>query len=269
MKRFSELLRVAPGARPRLRDADAGRRFGWQEDAARTQTLDLKARLNALQHRLIVDGRYGLLIVLQAIDGGGKDSTVHHVVSAFNPQGCTVSAFKAPSVEEQRHDYLWRVHARVPARGEIGVFNRSHYEDVLIARVDALVARRVWRARYEQINAFEAMLHAADIKVLKFFLHISRAEQQRRFEERVRDRAKNWKFDPDDLRKRGQWQAYRRAFQDMLARCSTRDAPWYVVPADHRWLRDLAVAQIIADALDALPLRLPPPSFDPKRLRIR
>jgi len=269
LKRFRELLRVAPGARPRLLDEDAGRHFGWHEDAARAQTLELKARLNALQHRLIVDGRFGLLIVLQAIDGGGKDSTVHHVVSAFNPQGCTVSSFKAPSVEELRHDYLWRVHARVPGRGEIGVFNRSHYEDVLIARVDALVERPVWRARYEQINAFEAMLQAADITVLKFFLHISRAEQRRRFEERLHDRHKNWKFEPDDLRKRGQWQAYRRAFQDMLARCTTRAAPWYAVPADHRWLRDLAIAQIIADTLEALPLRLPPPHFDPKRLRIR
>jgi PPK2 family polyphosphate:nucleotide phosphotransferase len=269
MKRFRELLRVAPGARPSLRDADAGRHFGWHEQAALAHTLELKARLNVLQHRLLVDGRFGLLIVLQAIDGGGKDSTVHHVISAFNPQGCTVTSFKTPSVEEARHDYLWRVHAHVPARGEIGVFNRSHYEEVLIARVDALIEPPVWRARYEQINAFEATLGAEGITVLKFFLHISRAEQRRRFEERLHDRAKNWKLEADDLRKRTQWQAYRHAFQDMLERCSTRHAPWYAVPANHKWLRDLAVAQIIADTLEALPLRLPPPRFNPQRLRIR
>jgi PPK2 family polyphosphate:nucleotide phosphotransferase len=269
VKRFRELLRVAPGARPSLREADATRHFGWHEAAAHTRTLELKARLNVLQHRLLLDGRFGLIIVLQAIDGGGKDSTVHHVISAFNPQGCTVTSFKTPSVEETRHDYLWRVHARVPPHGEIGVFNRSHYEGVLIERVDALVARPVWQARYEQINAFEEMLAAAGITVLKFFLHISRAEQRRRFEDRLHDRAKNWKLEPDDLRKRGQWQAYRHAFQDMLERCSTRTAPWYAVPADHRWLRNLAVAQIIADTLEDLPLRLPPPNFDPQRLRIR
>jgi PPK2 family polyphosphate:nucleotide phosphotransferase len=269
MRRLRELLRVAPGARPALRDAEAGRHFGWHEAAAQADTAELKTRLNLLQHRLIVDGRFGLLIVLQAIDGGGKDSTVHHVISAFNPQGCTVTSFKTPSLEEARHDFLWRVHARVPARGEIGVFNRSHYEEVLIARVDALVERPVWRARYAQINEFEAMLGAAGITVLKFFLHISRAEQRRRFEERLHDRAKNWKLEVDDLRKRRQWQAYRHAFQDMIERCGTRAAPWYVVPANHKWLRNLAVAQIIADTLEALPLRLPPPRFDPKRLRIR
>jgi polyphosphate kinase 2 (PPK2 family) len=139
---------------------------------------------------------------------------------------------------------------------------------VLVERIDALVERPVWRARYEQINAFEAMLHAERITVLKFFLHISRAEQRRRFEERLHDRTKNWKLEPDDLRKRRQWPAYRHAFQDMLQRCSTHHAPWYAVPADHKWLRNLAIAQIIADTLEALPLRLPPPRFDPKRLRI-
>lgn len=269
MKRFRKLLRVAPGSRPSLREADAGRHFGWHEQAARARTLELKAQLNELQHRLLIDGRFGLLIVLQAIDGGGKDSTVHHVVSAFNPAGCSVTSFKTPSAEELRHDYLWRVHAHVPPRGEIGVFNRSHYEEVLIARVDELVAPPVWRARYEQINAFEEVLAAAGITVLKFFLHISRAEQRRRFEERLRDPAKNWKLEADDLRKRAQWKAYRHAFQDMLERCSTRGAPWYCVPANHKWLRDLAIAQIIADTLAALPLRLPRPRFDPKRLRIR
>jgi PPK2 family polyphosphate:nucleotide phosphotransferase len=208
-----------------------------------------------------------VLVVLQAIDGGGKDSTIRHVFSAFNPQGCTVHAFKRPSAEELRHDFLWRVHPHVPPRGEIVVFNRSHYEDVLIARVDALVPRPVWQARYNQINQFERLLVENDVRVVKIFLHISKAEQRRRFEERIREPRKQWKFDPLDLVKRRQWSAYRQAYIAMLARCGTQHAPWYVVPADRKWLRDLAVAQILLAELRALKLRFPPPRFEPRKLR--
>jgi len=256
------------GKRIALHNSAARHTHGWDEARARAATALLAAEIGELQYRLYAEGRSGVLVVLQAIDGGGKDSTIRHVFSAFNPQGCTVRAFKAPSAEEQRHDYLWRVHQHVPPRGEITVFNRSHYEEVLVARVDSLVPQRVWQARYRHINEFERMLVESDIQVVKIFLHISRAEQRRRFEERVHEPRKQWKFDPQDLRKRAQWPAYSRAFGDMLGRCSTPLAPWYLVPADYKWLRDLAVAQIMATTLRALAPRFPPPRFDPRRMRV-
>jgi PPK2 family polyphosphate:nucleotide phosphotransferase len=266
--RLPELLRVRPGARLRLRDADAARRFGWSEEQAGPELVRMKARLGELQYQLYADGRCGLLVVLQAIDGGGKDSTIRHVCSAFNPQGCTVTAFKAPSAEELRHDYLWRVHQHVPARGEVGIFNRSHYEDVLVVRVDSLAPKSVWQRRYEEINAFERQLVHADIRVVKIFLHISRDEQKQRFQQRLDDPRKHWKFDPADLKKRAQWPQYQRAFEEVFQRCSTADAPWYVVPANHKWLRDLAVARILLEALEALPLKWPKPGYDPEKIRI-
>jgi PPK2 family polyphosphate:nucleotide phosphotransferase len=257
-------LRVRGRTHITLTEAAASHTHGWSEEPARAATARLIGELGELQYKLHADGRYGVLTVLQAIDGGGKDSTIRRVLSAFNPQGCTVHAFKTPSSEELRHDYLWRVHAQVPARGEIAVFNRSHYEDVLIARVDQLVPRPIWEARYRQINEFERMLTECDIKVVKIFLHISKAEQRRRLEERMRDPSKQWKFDPQDLVKRTQWQAYRQAFGDMLGRCNTRHARWYVVPANHKWLRNLAVAQIMYATLRSLPLRFPRPRFNPR-----
>lgn len=260
-------LRVRGRKHFSLTDSAAAKTHGWNEARARAATASLAAELGELQYKLHADGRFGVLAVLQAIDGGGKDSTIRHVFSAFNPQGCTVHAFKTPSSEELAHDYLWRVHAHAPSRGEMAVFNRSHYEDVLIARVDQLVPRPVWQARYRQINEFERMLAESDIKVVKIFLHISKAEQRRRFEERIHDRRKQWKFDPQDLVKRAQWQAYRQAFGDMLGHCNTSHAPWYVVPADHKWLRDLAVSQIMYATLRSLPLRFPPPRFN-ARLRV-
>lgn len=261
-------LRVRGGVRIKLHDFGAGRSYGWDEQKARAASARLAVELGELQYKLYAEGRHGVLVVLQAIDGGGKDSTIRHVFSAFNPQGCTVRAFKAPSAEELRHDYLWRVHQHVPPRGEIAVFNRSHYEDVLIARVDGLVPRPVWQARYRQINEFERMLVESDIRVVKLFLHISRAEQRRRFEERIHDPRKQWKFDPQDLVKRGQWPAYNRAYGDMLGHCSTPLAPWYVIPGDHKWLRDLAVAQVMVETLRALAPRFPPARFNPRRMRV-
>ena len=261
-------LRVHGRGRVKLKDATASHTHGWKEADARAATARLADELEELQYKLFADRRHGVLVVLQAIDGGGKDSTIRHVFSAFNPQGCTVRAFKAPSAEELAHDFLWRVHAHTPPRGEIAVFNRSHYEDVLVVRVDNLVPREVWQARYRQINEFERMLAENDIHVVKLFLHLSRAEQRRRFEERIRDPRKQWKFDPQDLDKRRQWPAYVQAFGDMLGRCNTRHAPWHVVPADHKWLRDLAVSQILYATLKSLPLRFPPPRVNP-RLRVR
>jgi len=262
-------LRVRTRSRVQLKDHQASRDFGWQEQRARDEFARLSSELAELQYKLYADGRFAVLVVLQAIDGGGKDSTIRHVFSAFNPQGCNVRAFKAPSAEELRHDYLWRIHQHVPARGEITVFNRSHYEDVLIVRVDELVARATWQARYQQINDFERMLDASNIKVVKIFLHISKAEQRQRLEERIREPRKQWKFEIGDLAKRGQWNAYQQAYGDMLGLCNTAHAPWYVVPADKKWLRDLAVAQILRHTLKSLPLRFPPPQFDPRKVRVK
>jgi PPK2 family polyphosphate:nucleotide phosphotransferase len=212
--------------------------------------------------------RYSLLVVLQAIDGGGKDSTIRRVIGAFNPQGCAVTAFKKPTDLELQHDFLWRVHQRVPERGTIAVFNRSHYEDVLVARVEELVPKDVWRARYDRINSFEEVLGESGTRVVKIFLQISRAEQKVRFEERLNAIDKQWKFDPDDLDKRRKWNLYRAAYRDALGLCSTAHAPWYVIPADRKWFRDFAVSQIVREELEALPLRWPKLPYDPAKIRV-
>jgi PPK2 family polyphosphate:nucleotide phosphotransferase len=215
-------------------------------------------RISKLQRVLFADGRFALLIVLQGRDASGKDGTIRHVFRAVNPQGCEVSSFKAPTEFEQRHDFLWRVHARVPGRAMIGIFNRSHYEDVLAARVRKLVPKRVWSKRYDIINAFEQSLAEQSVVILKFFLHVSREEQKRRFIDRLTDETKNWKFRPGDLEDRSLWDEYTDAYRDAIRRCSTREAPWYLVPADDKDVRDYLIARQIADTLEALDLRYPP-----------
>lgn len=268
-KPMRERLRVKPGKRVALDQelADSTPGVGTREEAE-AAFHDAHQRLAELQYQMYADGRFGLLVVLQAIDGGGKDSTIRNVFSAFNPQGCTVTSFKVPSAEERRHDFLWRIHKAVPARGEVAVFNRSHYEDVLVVRVDKLVPKDVWSARYEQINAFERGLDANDIRVVKFLLHISKDEQRQRFEDRLKDPTKLWKFDPQDLEKRKQWDDYREAFEDAVAKCSTAEAPWHVIPANRKWYRNYAVAQILVEALEELPLEWPRAKVDPAKIRI-
>jgi len=261
-------LRIESKQDAALKDSDADRDFGWDQESAEAALEDNRHRLEELQYKLYADRRFGMLIVLQAIDGGGKDGTCRHVISAFNPQGCTVTSFKAPTAEELRHDYLWRIHKRVPPRGEIGVFNRSHYEDVLIVRVENLVPKAVWSERYEQINRFERLLDESQISVVKLFLHISKDEQKKRFQARLDEPGKNWKFEPADLKNRAKWNDYRKAFEAMLANCSTDHAPWYVIPANHKWFRDLAVSQILVQHLEKLPLKFPKPSFDPAQIKI-
>ncbi len=263
-----ERLRVAPGARLKLRDEAASRTFGFDREKSELATAENLLRLSELQYKMFADGRHALLVVLQAIDGGGKDSTIRRVFAAFNPQGCTVAAFKVPSPEELRHDFLWRIHKHVPPRGEVAVFNRSHYEDVLVVRVEHLVPEPVWSARYEQINDFEQLLAASGTRVVKLFLQISRDEQKLRFEERIAERAKQWKFDPADLEKRARWDDYRMAFEAALSRCSTEKAPWYVIPADRKWFRDFAVSQILRQELEQLPLRWPVPGYDPSKIQV-
>ncbi len=265
---LSSVLRVRPGSRPVLRDSGAGDDHGWEREAAERAFAENHRLLGELQYKMYADRRFALLVVLQAIDGGGKDSTIRHVLGAFNPQGCTVTGFKVPNAEEREHDYLWRVHRHAPTRGSVAVFNRSHYEDVLVVRVDGLVPRATWQARYAHINDFERLLTDCDTRVVKFLLQISRKEQRERFQERIDDPTKRWKFDPGDLEKRKRWNQYRRAYEAMLQRCSTVYAPWHVIPADCKWFRNFAVSQVLVDTLSGLPLRFPEAATIPAGLKI-
>lgn len=264
-----QLLRVKTGSRTRLAEGHANRTFGWDEEEADRELERNLKKLEQLQYKMYADGRFGMLVVFQAIDAGGKDGTIRNVISAFNPQGCSVTSFKAPSEEERKHDYLWRIHQHTPRRGEIAVFNRSHYEDVLVARVRKLAPAKTIERRYEQINQFERMLHLESIRVVKFFLHIGKQEQKRRFASRLSKPYKQWKFDPQDLEKRKQWSQYIKAYELMLRRCSTEVAPWYVIPADNKWFRNLAVSRILRQELERLPLRFPALTYDPKTIRLR
>lgn len=241
----------------RLIDRDPKDTEGEDKAAAQAECERLGRDLAELQQRLYADGRHALLVVLQGMDASGKDGCVRHVFSGVNPQGVRVESFKQPTPRESAEDFLWRIHKAVPPRGYIGVFNRSHYEDVLVARVHALVPEEVWRQRYRQINDFERMLTESGIHILKFFLHISKAEQHARFERRLRDPQRHWKFSPSDLLERAHWDAYQEAYADALEACSTKWAPWIVVPADHTWYRNLVVARAVAQRLGALDLRYP------------
>jgi PPK2 family polyphosphate:nucleotide phosphotransferase len=214
-------------------------------------------RIGEAQKVLFADGGHALLVVLQGRDAAGKDGTIRKVFSAVNPQGCTVSSFKVPTEIERRHDYLWRVHQVVPPKGMIGIFNRSHYEDILVPRVHELVPKKVWSARYDQINDFERILSDNGVTILKFMLHVSRDEQKKRLTERLTDKTKNWKFNEGDLDERRRWDDYTKAYRGILANTSTKWAPWYVVPADDKDVRDLLVARTIADALEDMGLRYP------------
>jgi PPK2 family polyphosphate:nucleotide phosphotransferase len=260
--KLSDELRVRPGRRVDLSTIDPGATHGRvREDAAGELEAGL-ARLTDLQDRLWAEGKRRVLVVLQGIDAAGKDGTLRHVMGAFNPQGCPVTAFKVPSAEELAHDYLWRVHRRVPGNGEIGVFNRSHYEDVLVVRVHDIVPKSVWSRRYDQINEFERLLAEEGTTILKFFLYIDRDEQRERFQARLDDPDKRWKFRLDDLEERKHWDDYIAAFEDALTRCSTADAPWYIIPANRKWFRNLAVTNILAETLEQLDPRYPPPPED-------
>jgi PPK2 family polyphosphate:nucleotide phosphotransferase len=243
----------------KLDDAHARTRGQVKTGKALERATEKQVKRIADQQRVLyADGRYALLIVLQGRDAAGKDGTIRKVFTAVNPQGCTVASFKVPTELEQRHDFLWRVHAQVPARGMIGIFNRSHYEDVIVPRVRGWITKKEWTARYEQINEFEEMLSANDTVILKFMLHISRDEQKRRLVERLTDETKNWKFRAGDLEDRAKWDDFTKAYEAALRHTSTEWAPWYIVPADDNDVRDWLVARMIADALEKLDLRYPP-----------
>lgn len=253
--------RVKPGSRVSLDEwkPDDRSAFDGDKEAGEAKQQALSERLESLQELLYAEHKHKVLIVLQAMDTGGKDGTIRHVFEGVNPQGVKVTAFKAPTSEELDHDYLWRVHQHVPGKGELVIFNRSHYEDVLIVRVHNLVPDEVWKRRYAQINDFERMLSEEGTTILKFYLHIDREEQKRRLQARLDDPEKHWKFNQEDLLERKLWPKYTRAYEDVLSKTSTEWAPWTIVPANHKWYRNLVVATLIVEALENLHMRYPAP----------
>jgi PPK2 family polyphosphate:nucleotide phosphotransferase len=269
MKHLARELVVAPGSRIRLADFDPGKTHGVGKDAGVGQLAKNLEELADLQYRLYAESRRSLLVVLQAIDAGGKDGTIKHVMSGLNPQGVDVTSFKVPEGAEKRHDYLWRIHQAVPEWGKIGIFNRSHYEDVLVVRVHGLAPKPVWSSRYGQINDFERMLSDSGVRIVKFLLYISKEEQAARFRDRLDDKSKNWKFSPADLKERQFWDEYTAAYEDMLRKCSTKYAPWYLIPANHKWFRNLAVSQILRDTLNSMDLKFPKPAAGSKKIRFK
>ncbi len=262
-------LIISPGKKSRLHHLDPAATPGMRDKREAVEFVEKNTkRLSELQYLLYAEGKRAVLVVIQAMDAGGKDGTIRHVMTGLNPQGCTVTSFKVPNAEEMRHDFLWRIHRSVPASGEIGIFNRSHYEDVLVVRVHKLVPKDVWSARYRQINAFEEMLAHSRVTILKFFLHMSREEQKMRFKERLSDPTKQWKISEADFAERRHWDDYMAAYEDALAECSTPWAPWYVIPSDHKWFRNLAVSQVIVETMEEMNLKFPKPSVNPARIRI-
>jgi len=258
---------LPPGVRPALTDDEARVPGAPPKGELRDELDRLGERLARLQAALYAEAKRALLVVLQGRDAAGKDGAIRRVFGAVNPLGLRITSFKAPTPVELAHDFLWRVHHRVPPRGLIGVFNRSHYEDVLVVRVHGLVPEPVWRARYEQINAFERHLSENDVAIAKFFLHVSRAEQRKRLLARLADPEKNWKFDAQDVEERKRWDAYTEAYRDVLALTNTAWAPWYVVPADRKPVRDALVAGAVVEILERLAPGFPPARPDAERLR--
>ena len=260
---MTQPLRVPLGTTVRLSEYDPGysAEFQAKQQARAALKINVK-RMAELQEVLWAENKHALLIVLQAMDAGGKDGTIKHVMRGVNPQGCRVTGFKVPTPEELDHDYLWRVHGAVPGKGEIGIFNRSHYEDVLVVRVHSLVPPEVWGQRYDQINAFEKLLADTGTTILKFFLHISKEEQKSRFEARLARPDKRWKFSLGDVAERERWDDYMGAYEEALTRCNSPWAPWFIVPANRKWYRNLAISQAIVETLERLDMRFPTPKDD-------
>lgn len=265
---YGKKLIVEPGAKLRLDRIDPAYAGGHEShEAAVEDTAAQVARMDRLQYLLYADGSRSLLIVLQGLDAAGKDGVIRHLFAGMNPQGTCVADFKQPNKEELAHDFLWRVHSHAPGRGEVMIYNRSHYEDVLVARVHKLVPRSVWSKRYDQINGFEELLHGNGTCILKFFLHISQDEQLERFRQRLDDPARRWKISDSDYSERELWPEYMEAYEEAIAQTSTKRAPWYAIPSNHKWFRNLAISQIVADAMDDMGLKLPPPRVDLAAIR--
>jgi PPK2 family polyphosphate:nucleotide phosphotransferase len=260
---YSKKFRISPGSRVQLKDFDPD--FANKHEDKKSALLNatkLQQRMGALQFQLYAEQKRSLLICLQAPDAGGKDGVVRHVIGSMNPQGCRVVGFKQPTPEEMAHDFLWRIERQTPQCGEIVIFNRSQYEDVLIVRVHDLVPKTVWTKRYGQINDFEQRLVAGGTHILKFFLHISKEEQLRRFKHRLDDPERQWKISEADYTEREYWADYQQAYEDAIGKCTTGEAPWFVIPSDHKWFRNLAISQIIVETMENLGIEVPKPSVD-------
>jgi PPK2 family polyphosphate:nucleotide phosphotransferase len=265
---FTEELIVKPGKKVKLSKWDPEDTLGWDKDHKMKESLDKSIeRLDKLQYLLYAEHKRTLLIMLQGLDAAGKDGTIRHVMSGVNPQGCQVTSFKKPSAEEMAHEYLWRIHKAVPEYGNIGIFNRSVYEDVLVVRVHDLVPKDVWSERYDQINAFEKLLTDNNVRILKFFLHISKDEQKKRFQQRIDDPDRRWKISEADFDERKFWDDYVGAYEAALTKCSTKHAPWFIIPSNKKWFRNLAVSHIIAETLEGMHMKFPKPTVDVKKLK--
>jgi PPK2 family polyphosphate:nucleotide phosphotransferase len=265
----AERWMVKPGSKADLSKIDPADTGDFADRTQANPAIDADlGRLHDLQEKLYVDDRFAVLLVLQGMDTSGKDGTIEHISKGVDLLGAEVTSFKQPSSTELQHGFLWRIHQRVPERGRIGIFNRSHYEDVVVVRVHELVPKDVWSTRYGQINAFEQILAGTNTVVLKCFLHISKKEQKERLQARLDEPGKHWKFNPADLKDRARWPDYMAAYEDALSKCSTEYAPWYVIPADKKWFRNYAVTRLLVETLERLDLRLPRVSFDPKKIMI-
>ncbi len=259
---------VKPGSTVKLNKIDPAHTAGFK---SKNEALEILAgnqkKLAELQYELYAENKQSLLIVLQALDAGGKDGTINHVLAPMNPQGCRVHGFKGPTQDELAHDFLWRVHQHAPKNGEVVIFNRSHYEDVLIARVHNLVPKKVWQQRYNFINGFEKLLSCNNTKIIKFFLYISKEEQLKRFESRLDEPDKHWKISEGDYSERQYWDGYIEAFEDAMTKCSTEDAPWFIIPANQKWFRNLAISKIVVETLESMKMKMPQPTVDINEIR--
>jgi PPK2 family polyphosphate:nucleotide phosphotransferase len=269
MSKYQKKLVVRPGSRIRLKHFDPGY-HGKHEShkAALPEIQENLQKMEELQYRMYAENKHSLLIVLQGLDAAGKDGVVRHVLTGMNPEGCVAVNFKEPTPKELAHDFLWRVHPHVPAKGSVAIFNRSHYEDVLVARVHDLVPEKVWSKRYDQINDFEQLIATENnTTILKFFLHISKDEQLARFKKRLDDPARQWKISESDYKERDYWGDYTKAFEDVLDKTSTVHAPWFIIPSNHKWFRDLAVSQIIVRQMEDMDMQLPKPTVNVAEIR--
>ena len=265
---FRKEFAVKPGTKVKLSKYDPDETLGHHKGPKLDEKLaKLQAKLDSLQYLMYAERKHALLVVFQAIDAGGKDGTIRHVMSGVNPEGCTVTSFKVPSAEELAHDFLWRIHKAMPQVGDTGIFNRSHYEDVLVARVHNLVPKEVWSARYDEINAFEKLMTENRVTIVKFYLHISKDEQKKRFLERIDDVDKRWKISISDFAERKYWDDYISGYEHAISRCSTSDAPWYIIPANKKWFRNLAVSHILVETLETLKMKFPKPTVDIRDLK--
>jgi PPK2 family polyphosphate:nucleotide phosphotransferase len=259
---------VKPGSKVNLAKVDAGFRDKHEShEHALPEIEKYSQKLRELQYLMYAEDKRSLLICLQGRDAAGKDGTINHVLGAMNPQGCTVTGFKVPSKEEAAHDFLWRYHQHTPGKGQVAIFNRSHYEDVLVVRVHDLVPKKVWSRRYEHINDFEKMLYENGTHILKFYLHIDPEEQLERFKQRIDDPARHWKISDGDYAERPYWDAYTAAFEDALGKCSSEHAPWFIIPSNHKWFRNLAISRIVAEVLESLKMKFPDPTVDIEEIR--